>query len=548
MPRRTLLIAMGLLVTTGCKFSEVPPLAEDAATDAAPDAAADPDAPAIDAPAVQHLLTITIDAAGTGEGIVRVAPSGFTCTSGTCMRAFDAGTELTITVEGNGALDAVAELSGDCAVSPCSITVDGDRVVRARFQRLACVPTTESCAAGQYTQCSSAGSFVEHVIPNGGGEGVATTIVMNGYPCPMGCHPTQPRCADIDPGNAVTAALDAPQVSASGVDVVIPGPGAPAGTVHVQPTSFDQNSSMLLLTDTDGSTIGIPAQLVVQTAPAPPVLVLKTRTFTLRQGSTLQVNDPRALAIVAHFDIHIGGTIDASAVRPGQIFGVGPGSLTMSTTCVGGYTSPLSGGGGGYCAGGDASNGAMAGAAASIVAPTVVGGCAGGVSGGPLDFAGSGGGGLMLASRTRISLASSSVLDVSGGGGRADQNLARGGGSGGRVLLQAPVLSVSAGAVVAGRGGSGGAASATTFANGVEGPVAGTSGASSVTCSGCGSSGRGGVESQCFGGDGTGSASALAAGGGGVGVCLTYTRTGNPAVPGGTMRLFHHARTLAVRP
>ena len=103
------------------------------------------------------------------------------------------------------------------------------------------------------------------------------------------------------------------------------------------------------LTDTSGQTLRVPAEVVVQAAPAPEILVLATRTFTLRSGSTLNVIGGRALAIAAHYDLLIGGTIDLSAVR-GTAVTAAPGAVNIDTAaCTGRYVAGISGGGTNAC-------------------------------------------------------------------------------------------------------------------------------------------------------------------------------------------------------
>ena len=49
------------------------------------------DAPSGDGATVQHEVTITVDGASTGTGVVTIEPGGFSCVSGVCTRMFDAG-------------------------------------------------------------------------------------------------------------------------------------------------------------------------------------------------------------------------------------------------------------------------------------------------------------------------------------------------------------------------------------------------------------------------------------------------------------------------
>ncbi len=404
-----------------------------------------------------------------------------------------------------------------------------------------CVPEAESCADGRYTRCDATGNFVQHLIPNGGASGEPITITMDDYECPMGCHTTAPRCADIDTLNVVNAALDN-GVSATGTDVVLPLAGSPDGTIALDTGpngQFDSVAAEVRITDTGGGTIRIPAEVLTQSPPAPAVLVLKTRTFTLRAGSTLRLDGARALAIASHFDVRIEGVLDGSG-QPGVAEqGAGPGSLGDSASCVGQWMSFVSGGAGNMSNGGRSSNGLTGGGLHPAGPPALAGGCAGSGQVG-------GGGGIQLASRTRIALASTAQIDVSGGGGAGLTNVALGGGSGGNVLLQAPVVFFGPGAVVAGRGGGGGAGGPSGGAAGAEGTVTGTAGAAGGTCSGCGTGGTGGTETSPPT-NGTGSTGALGGGGGAAGRCHVRTRTGTPIIPAGTMRLSSSSLVLAPR-
>ena len=139
---------------------------------------------------------------------------------------------------------------------------------------------------------------------------------MHDYVCPMGCHATQPRCADIALGNGVEVALDTPQVSPTGVDVVVPRAGAPAGMAILNTSSMVSPQGFIQLTDTDGTLVSIPAVRVEQSGGGPRVLVLKTRTFTLRAGSTLRAEGADPLVIAANFDVYIAGTLDLSGDTP----------------------------------------------------------------------------------------------------------------------------------------------------------------------------------------------------------------------------------------
>jgi hypothetical protein len=529
----TMSTALALLaVVGGCKFPELPPIEDDAAS--------------ADAPVVEHQLTINIDRASTGAGTVVVEPGGFSCATSTCTRSYDAGTDLRITVSGMTALDRATSISGDCSASPCDLLdLDGDRTVTVTFDRLECAPSTESCVGGQYSQCGVDGNYVSHLVPNGGGEGVATTLVMRDYLCPMGCHATAPRCADIDTENGLVASLDSADVSPAGIDLVLPAVGAPSGMIEINTNSFDEVAGEIRFNDTNGATVIVPARLVIQNFPAPTVLALETRTFTLRTGTTIRVGGNRALAIVSHFDVVVGGRLDLSAIRDGEMFGEGPGVMDASASCTGGYLTGVSAGGSCACQGGLGSNGAPRGTNTGNTPTTVAGGCSGGRSSVLFDLGAGAGGGLALVSRTKVTLEGASTIDLSGGGGRGGQNFAYGGGAGGRLVAQAPSLVISPGAVIAGRGGGGGAGGPMTGVTAPEATTAETIPAG-ITCAGCGTGGVSGSEGTCAS-SGNGSGTALGGGGGASGLLVSCTRTGITTAPAGTLRIRLAERTLLPR-
>ncbi len=411
-----------------------------------------------------------------------------------------------------------------------------------------CVPSTQTCSAGRYTQCDGNGYFVTHAIPNGDFDGSATSIVMNSYQCPMfACHASQPGCADIDASYGLNAALDAAGTDATGVDVILPrSPSVPAGTIRVDTNSYDPGTQETTIVDADSVSVRVPAMVLAQ-AGGPEILVLKTRTFTVRAGNRVLVRGDRAFAVAAHFDVFIAGTVDLSAFEPGDAWQDfrGPGSSTASA-CSGVYSQNSAGGGGNV--GGGGRPGAGAGTAGG---PQSTAFLAGGCDGGMLNIAQPfGGGALQIASRTRVAVAAGALVDVSGGRGvwiNPGVGVgALGGGSGGTVIIEAPAIILVSGAVVAGRGGSGSVVDGVngTGVHGNEGTITGTAGAASVTCSGCGVSGAGGTESTLSGADGAG---AGAAGGGSVGRCVTRNHSGVLVPEAGAMKIFHTVSTLAPR-
>lgn len=488
---------------------------------------------------------VTLVVGGTGAGSITVEPGDFVCASGICTRAFDAGSELVVSATGASELDSVQMIGGDCVANPCTLSnLSEPRTVNVSFGRFQCVPSSAHCASGLLTQCGADGAYVSHTIPHSSGEGT-TVVTMDQYECPMSCHADGTRCADIDVGTEFNPVLD--EVSDLEPDIVLPLPGSPAGTISLDTSnSFDTALGIVRIADTSGSIVTIPATRIAQTSPAGSVVVLKTRTFTLRAGSTIRVKGTRSFGVVSHRDVVIAGTIDMSADSPNSR-GRGPGSISSFQACEGRFVDGVGGGGGHGCVGGRGSHGALGGAATPLLERTVHGGCSGGTGPDVFQIPGGGGGGLVLVSRSRVSLTATSLLDVSGGGGWAARAWVTGGGAGGKVLIQTPALSLASGAVVAGRGGSGGATGPTAEAPGVEGPISGSSPAPGATCTDCGGGGSGGIEGgSCSIPAGTGSGSARGAGGGDVGSCRAYTRI-PPNIPAGMMRLRYQNALLTPR-
>lgn len=492
---------------------------------------------------LQHQLSLTLT--GAGMGTVTANPGNFVCSSGTCTRFYDAGTDLTIMAAPASTLDGFSSFTGDCTTNPCSITaLAGPKATTATFVRFQCVPTSESCSAGRFTQCDASGNFVTYTVPNGASDGSSTTLTMNMYQCPMGCHATQPRCADVNAGNGLNAALDSAGFGPSGPDLILPQNAGSSGNVIIDTGLFDGVTGETTIVDAGGANIRVPAQVIMQSG-APAILALKVRTLTIRPGRTVEVRGARALAIVSHFDVYIGGTLDLSGVLPSGPRVV-PG-ISTDATCSGMYGSNGGGGSGNGQFGGNGTGGNTGGSPLSSndgIQP---------LQGGCTNFAdqNSPGGGVQIVSRTRIAMGSTGLIDVSGGGGDAyfiGQMIAFGGASGGSVLLEAPTVQLASGSVIAGRGGSGAAAdSGSVGADGLEGPITGTTGAAPVTCSGCGTSGRGGTE-LASPTNGTGSGNAIAGGGGAAGRCATRTASGVLVPPSGTMKIvYQNPHTLMAR-
>lgn len=402
-----------------------------------------------------------------------------------------------------------------------------------------CEAGIHTCVADLYTACDDSGRFVRYELPNGGVSGAASTVVMDGYPCPLGCHPTDGRCLEIAPSNGI----DAPIGSRSAVDLDL--------TDTSGDVSFLTNSAITAGTVTvqepNGTEHRVPAEVVAQ-AGGPEILVLRVRSFSLRAGVTFIPIGARALAIESDFDIYVAGTLAAN-------WRGFAGLIPAPSGCWGGANSDASGGGGNVSLGGASSAGAAGGAAidpSRIVSPLLAG-CPGGVIGG--QSGGMPGGALQLISGTRVHVDATGLVSVAGGGGRgfvstADgRGKAAGGGAGGAVVIEAPTLLVTPGGTINGRGGSGGAASGTsggTVASGKPGDDPSLDATvPGATCVGCGVGGNGGVE-MSGPTAGTGGAPQLGGGGGSAGrMTLRLRQLG--AFPPGSMRIPSIFQTVPTR-
>ena len=262
---------------------------------------------------LQHRLSLTVT--GAGAGTITANPGAFTCSASTCTRFYDAGTNLTVAAAGTSSLDGVGTVTGDCTAMPCTLNnLTSPRSATVSFVRFQCVPSSQVCTAGRSTQCDTTGNFVSYLVPNGAADGSAATLTMNMYQCPMGCHATQPRCADIDASNGFNAALDATATSSAGLDLALPRLATiAAGLVVIDTNNFDSGTGETVVTDADGVTIRVPAQIIVQGAGLPEILVLKVRSFTIRPGRTVEVRGIRALGISSHFDAYVAGILDLSS-------------------------------------------------------------------------------------------------------------------------------------------------------------------------------------------------------------------------------------------
>lgn len=399
-----------------------------------------------------------------------------------------------------------------------------------------CAANTRTCAADKYTECDAAGHFVRHDVPNAGPDGTATTLVMSDYPCPLGCHASEPRCLDVLPTNGLERAIDGGQVSPDGLDVVIDDPSGEAQLLDDQAAG----STSVTIALANGNSIAVPARIWPQPG-GPDVRVLEVRSFTVRQGSRLKIRGIKPIAVASHFDIYVGGTIDYS------------GSNNFASTVQAGCDVPTvfpAGAGPGNAAAGGASSNGQPGGAALTGNPELIpltGGCHGGL--------GIGGGGLQLVSRTRIVFAGTGVISVAGRRGQAVTAAGStfhmaGGGAGGNIVLEAPGVAFLPGALVIGRGGSG-AAGNSASRSGMDGLAGDADAAASsvpgATCPDCAArGGAGGTETSPAGGAGTGSGTALAGGGGAVGRAAIRTRT-ITLPPAGVMKIASQPRQLSTR-
>lgn len=91
---------------------------------------------------VQHLLS----AGKIGEGSLRSVPDGLDC-GATCVTRFEAGTLVTLIATPDSGW-RFEGYSGDCAGRECALTMDGDRLVTARFvEDLGGGPLAKACDA-----------------------------------------------------------------------------------------------------------------------------------------------------------------------------------------------------------------------------------------------------------------------------------------------------------------------------------------------------------------------------------------------------------------
>ncbi|MBK9031388.1 MAG: choice-of-anchor D domain-containing protein [Myxococcales bacterium] len=494
---------------------------------------------------LQHRLTLNATRSGTGMGTITVNPGGLTCTTSatlttvTCTPFVDAGVTYTVTAVGATMLDGVQSVVGDCSATPCTLaSLSAPRTVTTTFTHFACVPSSATCSLGQFSQCDATGSFVSHVVPNGSATGTSTTITMNNYSCPLGCHASGTRCNDVDAANGLNAAMDTVAVSPAGIDLILPrSASAPAGKVVLNTSTYDATNGEASITDPDGVVIRVPATIITQTN-APDILVLKVRSFTVRPGRVLEVYGARALAVASHFDVYIGGTLDGSGESLNFAGHAGPGGRNGLSMCSGSFGTGGASGGGGWSSGGMGSGGTLGGSRGASFVP-LSGGCDGGYNDGTV---GAGGGGIQLASRTRVAIGAAGVVNVSGaGGGVLDflGYLTTGGGGGGAVLVQTRALTDERCCC---RGSRWKRCCRERSKFGWCDRDRGTDHwiyrRPSVMCTGCLTSGSGGYEGFGSGGSSaTGAAPAYGGGGGGCGAFRLMNASGIFTPPAGALKL-----------
>lgn len=401
----------------------------------------------------------------------------------------------------------------------------------------ACTPSTQSCTGDLYSECDADGNFVVYETPNGAPDGSPATLTMSDYPCPLGCHATEPRCLDVAPSNELAVALDASATSASGIDLVIDDPSGEASLID----QHQPGSTSVTITLANGTVISVPAMVIPQPG-GPDLRVMMVRSLTIRAASRLKLRAAKPIAIASHFDIVIEGTLDYS--------GTNNVASSTQTGCDVPFESSTGAGAGNASAGGASSTGQPGGLATTgnpYLEP-LTNGCT--------SFTGIGGGGIQLVSRTRIAMLPGSLITIAGRRGQTQTSggafYVGGGGAGGNLLLEAPALGVASGAIVVGRGGSGAAGNPTTrlFADGVAGDAdltAPTVGGG--VCPDCNArGGTGGTETSPAGGTGIGSPPATAIAGGGGAVGRAVFRTRSPFLPpSGTMKLTTTNRFISTR-
>ena len=393
---------------------------------------------------------------------------------------------------------------------------------------LACTPSTQSCTDDLYSECDASGAFVVYALPNGAPDGSAATITMHDYPCPLGCHGTEPRCNEIATAYGLDDVFDAIDPQA-GVDLTIDEITGPAQITAANGQQFDR----VTVVHPSGRAVEVPILRIPQPATYD-LIVVPLRSLTIAEGARLRFFSDLPFVLLVRFDAVIAGELDYSGK------GLPPVSTRSGCDVVAG--TQLTGGAGNATTGGDASDGALGGASIIAANPSAI----------PLERGcstpvGAGGGAVALTAGRRISLGPTSVINVSARGGQRLGAAVYGGGAGGTVVLEAPTIGYAIGATIQGRGGGGAAANITTGtnANGAHGDTDLSAPPVGGSCVGCGVGGGGGTEAM-MAGDGTGSAPSVGAGGGAVGRCVIRTRTFTLPPPG-AMRISMLALPIALR-
>lgn len=397
-----------------------------------------------------------------------------------------------------------------------------------------CEPGTRSCAAGRYTECDASGRYVSFAVPNAAADGSPASLVMHDYECPLGCHNSEPRCLDVDATNGLNSALDAVTVGPAGLDLVIDDPSGPATALVMHDTA----NPTVTITFASGGTVSVPGRVIDQPG-GQPIHALEVRSLTIRPGSRLKFIGVKPIAIVSHFDIFVGGTLDYS--------GPGNAATLLHPGCDTALVSPAMGGAGNVTAGAASSTG-QAGGMALPANPSLRP-----LDGGCHAFSAVGGGGLQLVSRRRIALASTGVIDVAGRGGATLTTgggfTMTGGGAGGAAVLEAPGVGLATGSVIIGRGGSGAAGNTATRASAVgrhgDHDLA-AAGVPGVMCPDCGAVGGSGGTETAMPGPGMGTGNAVAGGGGAVGRCVVRSKAFT-VPPAGTMKLIASSDFIQTR-
>ncbi|MFB3737963.1 MAG: choice-of-anchor L domain-containing protein [Candidatus Velamenicoccus archaeovorus] len=226
--------------------------------------------------------TLSVEVTGTGQGSVTSDPAGISCPGieGPCSADFEEGTSVALTAsaaEGS----AFVGWGGDCEGQTgdiCTVTMDQDRSVTARFDELGNppgAPTDVTAVAGNasavvrwtapadtgdspidlYRATCTATGDVEEPRSADTTDGTATSVSVPGltngteYTCTVQAHNDAGFGPASAPSNAVTPS------DSSGAAVIDPAIG---GTVDFQPTgaNFLGTSAQIVLPPQSGSSSG----------------------------------------------------------------------------------------------------------------------------------------------------------------------------------------------------------------------------------------------------------------------------------------------------